>query len=79
MPCASTDQYSESDYPERNVEPPAREEELPGLAWRHTSKSVEQRTNQVRINRYFQKHDIELPDGSKEAGVVPHDNSEHDP
>ena len=36
------DQQSEGDYPQGNVEPPAGEEELPRLAWRHASKSVEQ-------------------------------------
>lgn len=64
------EQQPKSDHLQRKAKFPPRKEELPRLCRSHASEPVQQRTDQVRVHRHFEEHDIHLPYRPKEVRVV---------
>ena len=60
----------EGHHPGRHVEDPAGLEQAPGLAWLERAETVQQRADQIRINRSLEKPDIDEADRAQDRAVI---------
>jgi hypothetical protein len=69
-PLCEQDQQCKRDSPEGNVEFPARTKEFPCLRGCHAPESVQQRTDEIRIDGYLQKQHVNVPQWPNEMRKV---------